>query len=107
MGRMAGKVVIVTGGARGQGAAHGAVCAREGAQVALADVLDPEGSATAEKLRAEGLDVDYIHLDVTAPEDWRTAVDFTVGRFGRLTSLVNNAGINGTMAGAVEETLDG
>jgi NAD(P)-dependent dehydrogenase (short-subunit alcohol dehydrogenase family) len=83
------------------------VCAREGAQVVLADVLDPEGSATAEKLRAEGLDVDYIHLDVTAPEDWRTAVDFTVGRFGRLTSLVNNAGINGTMAGAVEETLDG
>ena len=107
MRRMAGMVVIVTGGARGQGAAHGAVCAREGAQVVLADVLDPEGSATAEKLRAEGLDVDYIHLDVTAPEDWRTAVDFTVGRFGRLTSLVNNAGINGTIAGAVDETLDG
>ena len=107
MGRMTGKVIIVTGGARGQGAAHGAVCAREGAQVVLADVLDTEGSATAERLRAEGLDVDYVHLDVTSPENWQAAVDFAVERFGRLTSLVNNAGINGTMAAVVEETLAG
>jgi 3alpha(or 20beta)-hydroxysteroid dehydrogenase len=92
-GRLDGKVAIVTGGARGQGASHARRLAEEGARVLTGDVLDADGEATAAALRADGLSVDYLHLDVTSPQDWAAAVATATERFGGLDVLVNNAGI--------------
>lgn len=93
MGRLAGKVAIITGAARGQGASHARRLAEEGAQVLAVDVLDEAGEATAAQLRADGLAVDYLHLDVTSPADWASVVGVAVERHGGLDVLVNNAGI--------------
>ena len=92
-GRLDGRVALITGGARGQGAAHARRLATEGAIVLAVDVLDVEGEAEAASLRAEGLDVRYRRLDVTSVDDWSAAVDDLRGRHGRLDILVNNAGI--------------
>ena len=74
MSRLAGRVALITGGARGQGASHAERLAREGAIVVTGDVLDEAGEETAARLRADGLDVPYRHLDVTDPGDWAAAV---------------------------------
>lgn len=92
-GRLDGRVAVVSGGARGQGAAHARRLAQEGARVVTGDVLDDEGESTAAALRAEGLDVAFVHLDVTRADDWRHVVATAVDRFGGLDCLVNNAGI--------------
>ena len=89
MNRLAGRVALITGGARGQGASHAERLAREGAAVITGDVLDDAGEETAARLRADGLDVTYRHLDVTDPGGWAAAV--AAGE--RLDVLVNNAGI--------------
>jgi len=89
MRRLEGRVAIVTGGARGQGASHAERLAREGAAVVSVDVLDEAGEATAARLRDDGLDVTYRHLDVADPDGWRAIVDGCA----RLDVLVNNAGI--------------
>ena len=94
-GRVAGKVVLVTGGARNQGLSHGRLLAEEGAQVVLADVADGLGMAAVAELAASGLAVRYVHLDVSRPDDWRAALRDIVGREGRLDVLVNNAAILG------------
>ena len=105
-GRVAGRVALISGGARGQGAAHGRIFAEHGAKVLLGDVLDEQGNEHAERLRAEGLDVRYTHLDVTSPADWRDAVALAERTWSRLNVLINNAGILGSMLGVVEENLD-
>ena len=87
-GKLDGKVILITGGARGQGAAEGRLALAEGATVVLADVLDEEGERTAGELGA-----DYAHLDVTSEADWSAVVDDVVARHGRIDGLVNNAGI--------------
>ncbi|MFD7504336.1 SDR family NAD(P)-dependent oxidoreductase [Streptomyces sp. NPDC059850] len=92
-GRLAHRVALITGGARGQGAAHALRLAGEGASVILADVLDDEGRRTAEELCSQGLDAAYVHLDVSAPDDWQRVHELLDARFGRLDILVNNAGI--------------
>lgn len=89
-GRLNGKVALITGGARGQGAAEGRLFAREGAKVVLADLLDAEGEKVAKEI---GRDAVYLRLDVTREDDWARAVEKTVATFGKLTTLVNNAGI--------------
>jgi 3alpha(or 20beta)-hydroxysteroid dehydrogenase len=99
-GRLDGRVAIITGGARGQGAPHAERVAREGATVISVDVLDAAGEETAERLRADGLDVSYQHLDVTDPAGW-TAL---VADCERLDVLVNNAGII-HVSPLIEETL--
>ncbi|HEY7007459.1 MAG TPA: glucose 1-dehydrogenase [Jatrophihabitantaceae bacterium] len=104
--RLAGHVALITGGARGQGAAHGQLFAEHGARVLLGDVLDDEGGAHAEQLRSAGLDVQYRHLDVTSVQDWQAAVDDAEQRWGKLDVLVNNAGIIGSMRGVVDEDVD-
>jgi 3alpha(or 20beta)-hydroxysteroid dehydrogenase len=89
--QVAGKVVIVSGASRGLGAAFAARIIDEGGSVVVADVLDDEGRATAEKLGARAR---YAHLDVTDRQQWQDAVDLAVSEFGRVDGLVNNAGIS-------------
>jgi 3alpha(or 20beta)-hydroxysteroid dehydrogenase len=91
--RLSGFVVLVTGGARGQGASHAHRLALEGATVWACDVLDDEGQALAARLEGEGLDVRYRHLDVTSPAAWAAVVAEIDADHGRLDGLVNNAGI--------------
>ncbi len=91
--RLTGCVVLVTGGARGQGASHAHRLASEGATVWACDVLDDDGAALSSRLEAEGLDVRYRHLDVTSPDAWATVVSEVEAAHGRLDGLVNNAGI--------------
>ena len=104
--RLAGKTALISGGARGQGAAHGRRLAEEGAGVVLGDVLEDAGEARARELRAAGHDAHFLRLDVTAPEDWDAAVQTAEERFGRLDILVNNAGVV-RVAPVVDETDDG
>jgi 3alpha(or 20beta)-hydroxysteroid dehydrogenase len=88
MGKLDGKVVLITGGARGQGAAEGRLALAEGATVVLTDVLDDEGERTAGELGA-----DYLHLDVSSEDQWASVTEAVVARHGRVDGLVNNAGI--------------
>ena len=106
MGRLAGKTALVTGGARGQGAAHGLRLAGEGAAVILGDILEDAGEAHAKELREAGHDVHFVRLDVTSPQDWSAAVELAESRFGQLDVLVNNAGVV-RVAPIVEESDDG
>src|SRR5919106_75960 len=93
-GRLAGKVAIVSGAARGQGAAEAHLFAAEGARVVLGDLLDDEGQAVAASVAADiGDAAVYTHLDVTDESQWRAAVALAEQRFGPVTVLVNNAGI--------------
>ncbi|MFD3748177.1 glucose 1-dehydrogenase [Nocardia sp. NPDC058633] len=95
MGRLAGKVAVISGGARGMGAAHARRFVAEGASVVIGDVLDDEGATVAEEL---GDAVVYRHLDVREPEQWAGIVAAAVEEFGGLHVLVNNAGIvNGNL----------
>ena len=91
MFRLDGKVALVTGGARGIGAAIARAMVAEGAKVVIGDVLDGEGEALAVEI---GASAKYVHLDVTKPDDWETAVATAVKVYGKLNVLVNNAGIN-------------
>jgi 3alpha(or 20beta)-hydroxysteroid dehydrogenase len=90
VGRVDGKVVLISGGARGMGASHAEVLVREGARVVIGDVLDEEGHLVEQKL---GASAHFEHLDVTNPDHWDAVVAAAVTRFGRLDALVNNAGI--------------
>ncbi|WP_181699382.1 SDR family oxidoreductase [Nocardia sp. GTS18] len=93
MGRLTGKVAVISGGARGMGAAHARRFVDEGASVVIGDVLDDEGAALATELG-----VRYQHLDVREPEQWQAVVRTAVEEFGGLHVLVNNAGIvNGNL----------
>jgi 3alpha(or 20beta)-hydroxysteroid dehydrogenase len=89
MGRLDGKVAIVTGAARGQGAAEARLFAAEGAQVLVTDILDDQGKVTADEIGPSAV---YVHLDVSQESDWEAAVTVAT-QLGRLSVLVNNAGI--------------
>jgi 3alpha(or 20beta)-hydroxysteroid dehydrogenase len=102
MGRLDGKVALVSGGARGMGQAEARLFAAEGAKVAICDVVDGEGKALAEAIGANAL---YQHLDVTQEEEWTAAVAATVDAFGKVDVLVNNAGI-AEYAPLVDMTLE-
>lgn len=101
MNRLDGKIALITGGARGQGAAEAALFAEAGAQVVISDVLDDEGKALAETL---GEAVSYLHHDVSSSAEWAEVVGSVVEQHGRLDVLVNNAGIFRMMT--LEETSD-
>jgi 3alpha(or 20beta)-hydroxysteroid dehydrogenase len=90
MGRLDGKVALITGGARGMGKSHVRHFVAEGARVVLGDVRDEQGAAVAAGL---GSACRFVHHEVTSESDWAAAVEATVEAFGRLDVLVNNAGI--------------
>ncbi len=98
MGRVSGKVALISGGARGMGASHARLLVAEGARVVIGDLLDDEGERLAEEL---GDAARYVRLDVTDYASWTAAVEAAAGEFGRLDILVNNAGIIGF--GSIEE----
>ncbi|MFI5623406.1 SDR family NAD(P)-dependent oxidoreductase [Nocardioides sp. NPDC051685] len=93
MARMDGKVVIVTGGARGLGAAACRALTSEGAAVVVTDVLDEIGSKTVAEIEAAGGTARYQSLDVRDADAWSTVVRQTVDKFGAIDALVNNAGV--------------
>ncbi len=88
-----GATVIVTGAARGQGAAEAQVLCDSGASVLVADVLDEQGESLAAELRQAGATAEFRHLDVTSQDDWEAAVSWVVETWGGIDALVNNAGI--------------
>ncbi|NIJ14902.1 3alpha(or 20beta)-hydroxysteroid dehydrogenase [Saccharomonospora amisosensis] len=90
MGRLSGKVALLTGAARGQGAAAARRFVAEGARVMITDITDAEGKELADSL---GEAAAYHHLDVSDEDQWRGAVARTVEEFGSLNVLVNNAGL--------------
>ena len=94
---MADKVALVTGGAQGLGAAEAQILLEHGAKVVVGDVRDDDGERFVTEQQAAGHQgsIAYITLDVTRMADWQRAVQFAEQRFGRLTSLVNNAGFPG------------
>jgi 3alpha(or 20beta)-hydroxysteroid dehydrogenase len=90
MGRVDGKVALISGGARGMGASHARALVAGGAKVVTGDILDDEGKALAKEL---GDAARFVHLDVTQPDQWKAAVDVALREFGTLNVLINNAGI--------------
>lgn len=105
MGRVQDKVTIITGAARGQGESHARLFAQEGARVLMTDVLDEPGETVAAELRAEGFDVQYLHMNVAEEADWQSVVDAALHRWGRVDILLNNAGIVGSMKSVQDEDV--
>lgn len=91
--RLAGKVAIITGAARGQGAAEAELFAREGASVVFGDILEDEGEAVEARIAEAGDTATFLRLDVTSETDWTKAVQTATDRYGRVDILVNNAGL--------------
>jgi NAD(P)-dependent dehydrogenase (short-subunit alcohol dehydrogenase family) len=104
MGRLDGKVALISGGARGQGAVEARMFCAEGARVLFGDILDDEGATLEKDLRDGGADASYVHLDVTKNDDWLAAVALAETRHGKLDILVNNAGI--LIRKTIEETTE-
>lgn len=105
-GRLDGKVALVSGGASGIGAAHARIFAAEGAKLVAGDLQEDKGRAVVEAVNRDGGEAVFVHLDVARQADWERAVGEAVSRFGKLTTLINNAGIYWPR-GTEEETLEG
>lgn len=99
MGKLDGKVAVITGGASGIGKASAKLFIKEGARVIIGDVMDDRGMALAEEL---GEDAAYVHADVSQEDQVQAAVAHAVEKFGKLDCMFNNAGIGGAM-GMIEE----
>jgi cyclopentanol dehydrogenase len=106
MNRLKGKVALISGGARGQGAAEARLFVGEGARVVVGDVLDAQAKALADEInkKAGARVLAAVHLDVARAADWRGAVETCEREFGGLDILVNNAGI--VRVGGVDDTTE-
>jgi 3alpha(or 20beta)-hydroxysteroid dehydrogenase len=93
MGKLDGKVALISGGARGQGAAEAETFVKEGARVVFGDIRDDEGKKVEAAIRARDGDAVYVLLYVTSETDWQAAVQTTTSRYGKLDILINNAAI--------------
>lgn len=102
MGRLDGKVAIVTGGAGGMGETHARLFAKEGAKVAISDINEEAGKKLAEEL---GENTIFVKHDVTQEADWENLVKETEDKFGPISVLVNNAGVS-TVLSAEHSSLD-
>ena len=102
IGRLEGKVAIVTGSGEGIGQATARLFAKEGAKVVVADINETKGKRVAEEIRQSGGEAIFISLDVTREEDWQSLMKATVEKYGKLNILVNNAGIS--KIGDIENT---
>ncbi len=100
--RLEGKVALISGGARGMGAAEAKLFAQEGAKVIIGDVLEDEGRRTEAEINEAGGECVFLRLDVTQEAQWTAAVESAVQRFGKLDVLVNNAGV--VARGTLEDT---
>lgn len=105
-GRLAGKVALISGGASGIGAAHVRVFVAEGAKVVAGDIQEEMGRAVVEEVNKHGGTAKFVHLDVTKEQDWLNAVYTAASDFGKLTTLINNAGIYWPQ-GIEAETMEG
>jgi NAD(P)-dependent dehydrogenase (short-subunit alcohol dehydrogenase family) len=104
MGRLDGKVALITGGASGMGKVASALFASEGARVVLTDVADETGEQVAKEIEAVGGEAAYVHADVASEPDARSMVEAAVERFGGLHVLYNNAGVMLANDGSVDAT---
>tara|TARA_B100001123_G_scaffold421136_1_gene528353 strand:- start:176 stop:937 length:762 start_codon:yes stop_codon:yes gene_type:complete len=93
MGRLDGKVAIISGGAKGQGAEEARLFAEEGAKIIIGDILDKDGMQIESEIVERGGEAKFVHLDVSLEEDWIKVVDLAIAEYGKLDILVNNAGI--------------
>ena len=97
MGRLEGKVALISGGAQGQGESEVRLFAKEGARIVFGDILDAKGKKVEAEINEAGGVAKYVHLDVTDEKDWNSAAKLLSKLYGKLDILVNNAGI--AMAG--------
>jgi NAD(P)-dependent dehydrogenase (short-subunit alcohol dehydrogenase family) len=104
MGRLEGKIALITGGASGMGMVASHLFASEGAKVVLTDVSDEAGEEVAEKIRSERGDATYVHADISSEAHAKAMVDTAVATYGGLTILYNNAGVMLHADGSVETT---
>jgi len=93
MGRLEGKVALISGGSKNQGAAEAKVFTAEGAKVVFGDIADQEGRIVEAEIHADGGVAHYMHLDVTNAADWQAAVGYACEAYGKLDILINNAAI--------------
>lgn len=105
-GRLAGKVALISGGASGIGAAHVRVFVAEGAKVVAGDIQEDLGNSVVDTVNKSGGEAVFVRLDVSKEVDWVNAVNTAVSRFGKLTTLINNAGIYWPH-GIEAETMEG
>lgn len=108
MGRLEGKVSLITGAGSGIGQAMAVLFAREGSKVAAADISVEGGQETVRRIRAEGGEAEFFQVDVSSAEQVRRMIDAVIARFGRIDILCNNAGIGvaATVVDTSEEDWD-
>jgi NAD(P)-dependent dehydrogenase (short-subunit alcohol dehydrogenase family) len=106
MGKLDGKVAVITGAASGIGRATALLFAEEGAKVVVADWDEAKGRKTAEEIRAAGGEATFVRVDVSRPEDVQAMVETAVRDYGRLDVIFNNAGVEGEQAPTADCTLD-
>lgn len=99
MGRLDGKVAIITGASRGMGASHAREFVKQGAKVVMTDVREEAGQALAKELGNNAL---FLTQDVTKASEWKRVIEEAEKAFGLVNVLVNNAGILGTVSKTVE-----
>ena len=99
MGRLEGKVALISGGAKGMGEIEARMFAEEGASLVIADILDDRGKNLASEISeiSSSGECVYVHLDVRNMSEWNTAVETAIRTFGKLDILVNNAGVTSRM----------
>ena len=93
MGRLDGKVALIAGGARNQGAVECKLFAAEGAKVLIGDVLVEEGEQTEAEIKSQGGEATFVRLDISKAGDWNKVIELAESKYGKLNVLVNNASI--------------